>query len=219
MLGIQARSAEIDLSPDEQTILRTYARRAAQTLDDMALQNEIYAALEGLLPQFSLTRPRAAAVEYRPGYTTPAPAEATLPDREQVIEQVKAALNHYWGGPGLTNSSLHELNVVRDALPENGDTPSRALRAVLLRAIERQRPSSERKMNSPEWTLYNILDLRFIQRVKARDVADRLYMSEPNLYRKQRVAVEAVADSLLDMERERLARPPVPPERIPAPPR
>jgi hypothetical protein len=175
-------------------------RRAAQVLDDLALQTEIYAALEGLLPQIHLTRTRAAEVEYRIGRTPSAAASAALPDRNQFIEQVRAALRHYWGGPGLTHSSLLELSVVHDALPANDDNPARALRAVLAQAIEHQRPDGERKMLSPEWMIYNILDLRFIEKLKVRDVAVRLALSEPDLYRKQRIAIEAVADTLIEME-------------------
>ena len=66
-VGIQARAPEIDLDPDEVNTFRTLTRRAAQALDDLALQTELYAALEGLLPQISLTRSRAAEVEYRVG--------------------------------------------------------------------------------------------------------------------------------------------------------
>ncbi len=76
----------------------------------------------------------------------------------------------------------------------------RALRAVLLEAIEKLKPEGDRKLLSPEWTLYNILELRFVQKAKVREVAQRLALSEPDLYRKQRVALDAVADTLLDME-------------------
>lgn len=199
-VGIQARATEIDLSPDEIATFRTLTRRAAQALDDLALQTEIYAALEGLLPQISVTRSRAAEVEYRMG-RHPLPAEnGFLPDRQQFIEQVRAALRHYWGGPGLTHSNLLELSVVHNALDDNDDNPVRALRAVITDAIERQRPEGERKLLSPEWTIYNILDLRFVEKRKVRDVAMRLALSEPDLYRKQRVAIEAVADTIIDME-------------------
>jgi hypothetical protein len=57
-------------------------------------------------------------------------------------------------------------------------------------------------MKNPEWTLYNILQLRFLEQRKVRDTATRLYMSDANLYRKQNVAIEAVVDVLIDMERE-----------------
>jgi hypothetical protein len=199
-IGIQARAPELDLTADEQDMFASLVRRAAQALDDLSLQTEIYAALEGLLPQIHLTRTRAAEVEYRMERT--ATANGALPDRAQFVEQVRAALRHYWGGPGLSHSSLLELSVVHNALPANDDNPVKALRAVLTQAIEYQRPEGERKMLSPEWMIYNILDLRFIERLKVRDVAIRLALSEPDLYRKQRVAIEAVADTLMAMESE-----------------
>jgi hypothetical protein len=200
-LGIQARATEIDLDGDERAMLGTFVRRAAQTLDDMTLQTEIINALEGLLPQISMTRASAAAVEFSPPRVRqPDPA---IPDPDQFAEQVKAALKDYWGGEGLAGSRLLELGIVRDALPDSDNNPIRALRAVLVRAIEQQKPEGERKLTSPEWTLYNILDLRFMQKIKVRDVAARLALSEPDLYRKQRAAIEAVAQTLTEMEQAR----------------
>lgn len=204
LLGIQARSAQIDLTTDEQRTLQTFARRAAETLDDLRLQTEIYAALEGLLPQISVTRTRASQVEYRQGREAlPASVEddVTL-DRELFVEQVRAALRHYWGGPGLASSRLLELAVVQQALPQHGNNPARALRAVLLQAIEKLKPPGERKLLSPEWMIYNIIEQRFIERHKVRDVAIRLALSEPDLYRKQRIAIEAVADVLFELEKQ-----------------
>ncbi len=201
-MGIQARSAEINLTSDERKTFHTLVRKVAETLDDMTLQSEIYASLEGLLPQITITRTRAAAVEYRPGREFRLADGGNGIDREQFVEQVRAALRHYWGGPGLASSRLLELNIVHKALPENGDNPARALRSVLLRAIENQKPQGERKLTSPEWTIYNILEQRFIEKNKVRDVAMRLALSEPDLYRKQRIAIEILADTLLEMEQE-----------------
>ncbi len=201
-IGIQARSPEIDLTDDEFDMFQTFTLRAAQALDDLALQTEIYAALEGLLPQITMTRTRAAEVEYRIGHNGNIAYDKLLsPDREQFIDQVRAALRHYWGGPGLSSSRLLELAIVNQALAENDNNPIRALRTVITRAIESQRPEGERRMLSPEWTIYNILELRFIEKHKVREVAIRLALSEPDLYRKQRIAIEAVADAILEMER------------------
>lgn len=205
-IGIQARAALFDLTDDERSVFRGQIRRAAATLDDIYLQNEIYGALEGLLPQISITRTRAAEVEYRQGREGQMPSEQATADsssdeREQFVEQVRAALRHYWGGPGLTSSSLLDMALVQEALPDHNHNPARALRAILLQAIEKQKPTGERKMLSPEWTIYNILEQRFIERHKVRDVAIRLALSEPDLYRKQRIAIEAVADTLLEMEK------------------
>jgi hypothetical protein len=134
------------------------------------------------------------------GYEPNANHAEFVPDRQQFIEQVRAALRHYWGGPGLTHSTLLELSIVRDTLDESDNNPVRALRAVLTAAIEHQRPEGERKMFSPEWTIYNILELRFVEKLKVREVATRLALSEPDLYRKQKFAIETVADTILNME-------------------
>jgi hypothetical protein len=203
-MGIQARSGEIDLTPDEKQMLDTFTHRAAQALDDLNLQNEMFGALEGLLPQINLTRSSAAELEYLPRreVNPAAAAAASSPsvDIELFREQVRAALKHLWGGPGLNESRLLELHVVQEALPDNDNSAPRALRALLIKAIEKQKPQGERKMFSPEWTLYNILDLRYLQKAKVSDVAQRLALSEPDLYRKQRSAANAVADTLLGME-------------------
>ncbi len=207
MMGVEARVGAIDLNPeDERQTLLTFAQRAARTLDDMLLQGEIYAALTGLLPQIAITRGRAAEVEFRPGHDGKPVMTATVLDREQVIEQVRAALKDYWGGTGLSSSRLLELVTVRSRLAEHDNNPIRALRAALQAAIEIQRPAGERDMKSPEWTLYNILDLRFIENRKVKDTARRLYVSEANLYRKQNVAIEAVTDTLIKMEQQALSQ-------------
>lgn len=204
ILGIQARAQIVDLTPDDQRMLATLVRRAGQALDDLALQGELFAVLEGLLPQVAMTRSRAATLEYRPGRSQPALSngEANGIDKEQFLDQVRAALRHYWGGPGLTSSRLQETELLKRALPENDENPVKALRAVLAGGIERLRPDGERKYMAAEWTLYNILELRFIQQIKVRDVAQRLALGESDLYRKQRVAIEQLGETLWVMEQE-----------------
>ena len=73
---------------------------------------------------------------------------------------------------------------------------------VLKQAIERLRPVGQRQMTAPEWILYNILELKFLQGRRVREIALRLAMSESDLYRKQRIAIEAVAQTLAEMEQE-----------------
>ena len=70
-------------------------------------------------------------------------------------------------------------------------------------------------MTTTEWILYNILELKFVQGQRVRDVARRLAMSESDLYRKQRVAIENVAQTISTMERE--AAQPLPPAGGPLP--
>jgi hypothetical protein len=47
--------------------------------------------------------------------------------------------------------------------------------------------------------------MRFIQGKRVREIADKLAMSESDLYRKQRVAIEEVARALAAMEAMRSA--------------
>jgi len=79
--------------------------------------------------------------------------------------------------------------------------PTNALRAILRQAIERVRPEGERRFTA-EWILYNILEMKFMEGHKVRDVAMRLAVSEADLYRKQRVAIEEVANAIIDMEQQ-----------------
>ena len=106
---------------------------------------------------------------------------------------VKDALRHYWGGPKLTRSPLAQLRIVNETLDKAEDDPTKALRLVLGDAVERLKPEGKQDLSAPEWLLYNILEMRFIQGRKVREIADRLAMSESDLYRKQRVAIGQVA--------------------------
>ncbi|MCY3866646.1 MAG: hypothetical protein OXG68_14510 [Chloroflexi bacterium] len=179
--------------------LPAFISRVETSLDDMRLQAEMYGLLEGLLPQFQMTRSRAVQVEYRQSDAIPARINA-LPDRDLLYEQVRAALRHYWGGSGITQSNMIMLRTVQSRLKSGEERPVNALRAVLEEAITTLKPGGERKMMSPEWTLYNILQLRFLENRKVREVARRLSMSEADLYRKQRIAILAVTDLILKQE-------------------
>jgi hypothetical protein len=86
------------------------------------------------------------------------------------------------------------------------DDPTKALRLVLGSALERLRPEGKQNFTAPEWLLYNILEMRFIQGRRVREIADRLAMSESDLYRKQRVAIGHLARVLSEMELEQLAQ-------------
>ncbi len=74
-----------------------------------------------------------------------------------------------------------------------------ALRSILREAIDRIKPEGERKFTG-EWILFNILEMKFMEGRKVREIALRLAMSEADLYRKQRVAIDAVAKVIMEME-------------------
>ncbi len=201
LLGVGAPAPSPDkLEDDQWQVLMALATRASEVLDDRRVQSQVFASLEGLLPGMT-TIERLREANRHTGYEgliVPTEELISSPDFEQTI---KDALSHYWGGPQLTDSALMRLGIVRRALEENDGNPQRAVRAVLTEAVENLRPEGQRSMTTAEWILYNILEMRFIQGRKVRDVAMRLAMSESDLYRKQRIAVEAVAGIVADMER------------------
>lgn len=202
ILGVRARAATPDLTHSEQATLEKLVIQAANALEDRILQQEVFRAVEGLLPGITALqeRRRAATFGGLPVLTDDQDESRSM-DLEEFNSMVRDALSHYWGGPKLTESPLLRLKVVQRAL-EDHDTPANALRAILQNAIELQKPEGERNMTRAEWLLYNILELKFIQGGRVRDVARRLAMSESDLYRKQRVAIENVARTIAELELE-----------------
>jgi hypothetical protein len=88
---------------------------------------------------------------------------------------------------------------VHEATLNHDSNAANALRAILKEAIEKLKPEGERHYTS-EWILYNILDMKFMEGHKVREIAMRLAMSEADLYRKQRIAIENVAKIIVEME-------------------
>lgn len=204
ILGMQARAPQPDLTPIELEILSRLRVQAAAALEDRILQQEVFAAVEGILPEITALQERRSAATF--GGLPVLAAAPTEPSAELLRDpefgnMVRDALTHYWGGPKLTESPLLQLQVVQRELEEHDNNPVSALRAILATAIEQQRPDGQRSLTTTEWILYNILDLKFVQGRRVRDVARRLAMSESDLYRKQRVAIENVARTVANMER------------------
>jgi hypothetical protein len=200
LLGIQARSDAYDLTPEEEETAQLLIEQAERALEDRHLQQGIFAALRGIIPEIERVQRLQHAVSYAGAPNLTSLTQTRLIHEKDFPQMVRDALNHYWGGPKLTGSPLLNLRVVQEALKENDGNAVRALRSVLERAIEKQRPDGERRLTAAEWLIYNILDLKFIQGLRVREVAQRLAMSEADLYRKQRLAIEEVARTLSEME-------------------
>jgi hypothetical protein len=203
ILGMKARAPEPDLMPEELELLSRLRTQAAAALEDRILQQEVFAAVEGILPEIIALQERRSAATFGglPALTAPVAARSELLQDPEFSNMVRDALTHYWGGPKLTESPLLQLEVVQRELEEHDNNPVSALRAILSEAIEQQKPDGQRSLTTTEWILYNILDLKFVQGRRVRDVARRLAMSESDLYRKQRVAIENVARTIATMER------------------
>ncbi|MEJ5223881.1 MAG: histidine kinase N-terminal 7TM domain-containing protein [Anaerolineales bacterium] len=196
-LGV-ARNGLMAMEREQRQSVWLLANRAALALEDRRLQQNVFRSIAQIQPQVELLQRLRAAGRYD---STQSLLNEELPEDSDMVTWVKDALNHYWGGPKLTQSPLLKLRVVQQAAEENEGNLSNALRSVLRRAVEQVRPQGERRFTT-EWILYNILEMKFIEGRKVREVAAKLAMSEADLYRKQRVAVEAVARAILEMENE-----------------
>jgi GAF domain-containing protein len=198
ILGI-TRNPEDELGEEQKEAVLLLAERAATALEDHVQQQEIFTSIENLSPQIDMIQRLRAASRYDGTNVLTAPEIPLEPSN--LSRWVKEALTHYWGGPRLTDSPLLGLKVVQQTLKDHQDNSANALRAILKQAVERVRPEGERRFTG-EWILYNILEMKFIEGKKVREIALRLSMSEADLYRKQRVAVEAVANAIQDMEQK-----------------
>ncbi len=197
IVGLYMFGRDIPAQGDEELrTLQTLVARAATALADRRLQRKVFRAMDNLLPHVDALQRMRAAASYAGTTALEAGDLAQNPDAAQ---WVKEALRHFWGGPRLSESPLLRLKVVEKALSEHNGNPVNALRSVLKNAIEQIKPEGQRKFTA-EWLLYNILELKFLQGRKVRDVAMRLAVSEADLYRKQRVAVEEVLKRIAQME-------------------
>lgn len=203
VLGVWARSTAPNLQAEEETVFRVLYQRVARVLDDMRLQAELFARLEDIIESSATVGIESESVRYgnaaEAARLTEQSASETATEFSEVIW---GALRDYWGGARLTDSRLVRLQQVQTALAEQGGDAAKAVRAVLSSAIESLKPQSAFSLTAAEWTLYNILDLRFIKGQKVRDVARKLAMSDADFYRKQRVAVERVAQIVLEREKQ-----------------
>ncbi len=187
------------LTADESAAFDALIASTEQALEDRVIQQRVIAALRDLEPELADIQRLRGSLEFGGGAQAAidVPSPARSPD---FPHWVRDALAHYWGGPKLTDSPLLRLNVVRDALEQHEFNTAKAMRDVLDQALDRLKPDGERSLSASQWMVYNILELKFVRGLKVRDIAQRMAMSESDLYRKQRVAIEALARQLLAME-------------------
>mgnify|MGYP001112135219 CR=1 FL=1 len=198
LLGLCGFPWEEDRKIEEEYLhsINLLAYRVGIALRDWRMQQQVIKSMESLQPQVALIQQLRAASSYNK--TSVLMEEVDLPE-EDFVSWVKDALSHYWGGPKLSESPLLSLNIVQSTLKDYDGNPTNALRAILKSAIENIKPEGDRRFTA-EWILYNILELKFLEGRKVRDVATRLAMSEADLYRKQKVALEAVSRAIIGME-------------------
>lgn len=197
LLGI-ADSQVTELDESDHQAIEAFKQRVTLALHDRRLQESVFSSIRELSTKVAYIQQMRAAARYDQSgiLLGDVPLEST--DMPQIV---KDALTHFWGGPKLTESPLIRLKIVQDALNSYDGNAANALRAILRDAIERIKPPGDRRFTG-EWVLYNILEMKFLEGKKVREIALRLAMSEADLYRKQRIAIEAVAKAIMDMEHQ-----------------
>jgi hypothetical protein len=174
--------------------------QAEEALEDRHLQQGIFVALQQIMPDIARIQKQRRLMRYVT--SLPQPIADSPVNNPSFTRWVKDALTHYWGGPKLTRSPLLDLEIVAASREQNNGDAVRSLRGVLQKAIEALRPAGEQSMTAAEWTLYNILDLKYRQGLRMVEIANRLAVSESDLYRKQRVAIGEMARALANMEKQ-----------------
>jgi hypothetical protein len=197
VLGI-TQMAGIALENEQAQALNLLAGRATSALIDRQQQQKLFQSMQDLTDDVDTIQQVRAAGRYNdPDLLMNRPMDS----QQDLSQWVKEALNHYWGGPKLTESPLLKLKIVEESLEDYEGNQANAVRAILRQAIDRIRPEGERRYTG-DWILYNILRMKFLEGKKVRDVAVQLAMSEADLYRKQRIAIEEVARSIHEMDQK-----------------
>ena len=187
-----------ELEEEQVRALKFFANRAKLALIERRVQRQVFQSLQTLSPEMDRIQRIRAAGGYTGSDLNPNnDEEDTI--TEKMNHWVKDALTHYWGGPKLTDNPLMTFQVVQHELGNHNGNQANALRAILRKAVDQVRPEGDRRFTG-EWILFNILEMKFMEGRKVREVAARLSVSEADLYRKQRVAIETVATSIMEME-------------------
>ena len=177
--------------------LKKLSARAVLALRDRAEQEQLFTSLEMLTPQVSVIQDLLASSRKDQRRIINGEHEVELHDLEI---WVKDALSQIWGGPKLLQNPILHLNIIQKRIKEAKETPLNAVRELLREAITHLRPDGERQYTN-EWLLYNLMDLKYLEGWKVRDVAHRLALSEADLYRKQRMAITAISRQIIEIEK------------------
>ena len=209
LLGVVGLDDEVVLSPARELAAQVFASmrlKMAEALTDHRVQANVISSLEPVMSDID----RLQQLRSRLPYPADSPAQAGpwIGTEEELNPEfpawVRDALRDLWGGPRLSGSPLMKLKVVGTYLNRTNGNAQQALRLVMGDAIERMRPEKEAELGHLDSLLYRILDMRFIQGRKVRDIANKLAMSESDLYRKQRIAIKQVAGIIQEMEQTEL---------------
>ena len=189
-----------NLDQEDYELIERFQERAALLLENRINQQELLAEVAEISPNINYIQRLQAAARYDTKDILNIEVNDSQLNVKTINKYLKDALKHYWGGPNLSESPLLNLNIVQEEIENTDQNETTALRNIINTAIEKLRPSGERKYTG-EWLLYNILDFKYLQGMKGRDITRRLAMSEADFYRKQKVAINEISNVLLEMEK------------------
>jgi CheY-like chemotaxis protein len=112
--------------------------------------------------------------------------------REDFLESLRGALKHLYNAEYLRNNALVEHFDIGDQF----DTANR-LRKILTDGIEKLKPQDDEPDSSRAWRIHDSLFSCYVQQLNQQIVADQLCISPRQLRREQRLALEALADLLV----------------------
>ncbi len=205
LLGVARTPGQQSLEPDQQHALWLLAERAALALEDRQFQQRIFRSLEEMDPQVEVIQRIRAMGRFD--------AATALTGR---LPPPDVGPNTGARGPQSLLGRPHKLTEIPAHEPTNraGNRPRRypmatcsnALRAIPKRAVEQVRPDASERRFTTEWILYRCPRPEiFMEGRKVREVANRLAMSEADLYTAKRGALPSkrLPKAILEMESQR----------------
>jgi len=115
--------------------------------------------------------------------------------RETFARWVHDACSHLYDSHHLQNHPLGPL--LTPAYTESdGFQRSHLLRRILLDAIQSLRPQPKTPAQSPDWRLYSLLELRYLERLNPTEAMQQLSLGKSQFFRDQARALELVTDLL-----------------------
>ncbi len=110
---------------------------------------------------------------------------------DQFVTFLRSALHYLYDPVNLRRSPLVELLALRNEFDS-----AAALQGILLAAIGALKPDDAEPPQSYAWRVYDTLSLQYVRQLPREDVANQLGISERQLRREQRLAIEALAQQL-----------------------
>jgi CheY-like chemotaxis protein len=115
--------------------------------------------------------------------------------REAFARWVHDAYGHLYDSHHLQNHPLGKL-LLKATTENDSFQHSQALRRVLLDAIQSLRPQPKTPAQSPDWRLYSLLELRYIERLTPMEAMQQLSLSKSQFFRDQARALELLSKLL-----------------------